>query len=184
MEGGHTPTNATTSSIIAGVQAQEAIKYLVGKRDYFAIENKVWRMMGEQMATFFSIIDISEDCPFHYDYIESTSSSNLPKTIGELWNSFEHSTQAVLGFYDDFIVIEGCQKCGGQSKAGYKDLMKRQGKCNACDVELNIELFSRIQQDEKVAEMEIIPEYWPLRTLVEFTQDGNVTRHLLERGTK
>lgn len=184
MEGGHTPTNATTSSIIAGVQAQEAIKYLVGKRDYFAIENKVWRMMGEQMATFFSIVDISDDCPFHYDYIEVSSTSELPKTIGEIWENLKQDDQAVVGFYDDFIVIEGCKKCGVESKAGYKDLMKRQGMCKSCQTELNIELFSRIQHDENVASMEIIPEYWPLQTLVEFTHDGKVTRHLLERGTK
>jgi molybdopterin/thiamine biosynthesis adenylyltransferase len=70
MEGGHAPTNATTSSIIAGIQTQEAIKYLVGKSDYYALENKVWRMLGEQMATFTSVVEISDDCPFHYDFVE------------------------------------------------------------------------------------------------------------------
>ncbi len=182
MEGGHTPTNATTSSIIAGVQAQEAIKYLVSKKDYYAIENKVWRMMGEQMATFFSIVEISDDCPFHYDFIETSSQAYLPEKLSDIWNAFEVNSESVLGFYDDFILIEGCQACGGQSKIGYKDLMKRQGKCKECQAELNIELFSRIQHEETVSSMEIIPEYWPLKTLIEFNLNGKTTRHLLERG--
>jgi len=182
MEGGHTPTNATTSSIIAGVQAQEAIKYLVSKKDYYAIENKVWRMMGEQMATFFSIVEISDDCPFHYDFIETSSQAHLPQKLSDIWSAFEVNSESVLGFYDDFILIEGCKVCGGQSKIGYKDLMKRQGKCKECQAELNIELFSRIQHEETVSSMEIIPEYWPLKTLIEFNLNGKTTRHLLERG--
>jgi hypothetical protein len=141
-------------------------------------------MMGEQMATFFSIVDISEDCPFHYDFIETKASAQLPTTIGHIWKSAGQNDQAVLGFYDDFILIEGCKKCGGESKIGYKDLMKRQGMCKSCDTELNIELFSRIQASDTVAQMAITPEYWPLKTLIEFTHDGNVTRYLLERGTK
>jgi adenylyltransferase/sulfurtransferase len=181
MEGGHTPTNATTSSIIAGIQAQEAIKYLVGKKDYFAFENKVWRMMGEQMSTFFSIIEISEECPFHFDEIPVTSESSLPDNLGELWRIFNQPSDAVLGFYDDFIEISACHTCGGSPKLGYKDVMKRQGKCNNCDQELSVELFSRIQLSDHQATLPITDEYWPMKTLVEFSINGIPARYQLNR---
>lgn len=182
MQGGHTPTNATTSSIIAGVQSQEAIKYLVGKKDYFAIENKVWRMMGEQMATFFSAIDISEDCPFHYDFEEIRTVNKLPLKLSEIWKITNENSESTLSFYDDFILIEGCQSCNGSSKIGFKDMMKKQGKCKECDRELNVELYSKIKKSDDVSNLEINPDYWPIKALVQFQDSTGTRRQLLERG--
>ena len=184
MQGGHTPTNATTSSIIAGVQSQEAIKYLVGKSDYFAFENRVWRMMGEQMTTFFSVVDISEDCPFHYDFEEIRSTSKLPRLISDVWLTAGEQEQAVLSFFDDFICIEGCKKCNGKSVVGFKDLMKRQGTCFICNSELNVELFSRVSKNESIFDMEIVPQFWPLKSLIEFRDQNGSRRYLLERGNQ
>ena len=144
MQGGHTPTNATTSSIIAGIQTQEAIKYLVEKKDYYALENKVWRMLGEQMATFVSSVEISEDCPFHFDVIKVKKVLPLPEQISELWQLCDQPEDSRLSFYDDFITIMECSGCASSVKFGYKDLMKKQGTCQNCDLTLNVNLSSRI----------------------------------------
>ena len=108
MQGGHTPTNATTSSIIAGIQTQEAIKYLVGKSDFYALENKVWRMLGEQMATFISHVEISDDCPFHFDFMEANKAVTLPEKISDLWKLCDQPEDSRLSFYDDFITVMPC----------------------------------------------------------------------------
>lgn len=181
MEGGHAPTNATTSSIIAGIQTQEAIKYLVGKKDFYALENKVWRMLGEQMATFTSVVDISDDCPFHYDFIELSGTAELPKTMSEIWSVFNQPDNAILSFYDDFISIDQCPECSTTSTFGYKDLMKKQGTCQLCDRELTVNLSSRISKSDDLAAETINSNNWPMQTLVEFKSDSGLSRYRLDR---
>jgi adenylyltransferase/sulfurtransferase len=181
MEGGHAPTNATTSSIIAGIQTQEAIKYLVGKSDFYALENKVWRMLGEQMATFTSVVEISDDCPFHYDFTELSGTAALPKTMNELWSIFDQPENAVLSFYDDFITIDQCPGCSDASKFGYKDLMKKQGTCQSCDITLTVNLSSRVSKSDDLASASINSNNWPMQTLVEFKSDSGIRRYRLDR---
>jgi adenylyltransferase/sulfurtransferase len=181
MEGGHAPTNATTSSIIAGIQTQEAIKYLVGKKDFYALENKVWRMLGEQMATFTSNVDISDDCPFHYDHVEVSGSTNLPETMGKLWETFNQPEDAVLSFYDDFITIAECPGCSAASKFGYKDLMKKQGTCQACDITLTVNLNSKITLSDEISSTKVNTNYWPMHSLIEFNSNGVTSRYLVNR---
>jgi molybdopterin/thiamine biosynthesis adenylyltransferase len=181
MEGGHAPTNATTSSIIAGIQTQEAIKYLVGKSDYYALENKVWRMLGEQMATFTSVVEISDDCPFHYDFVELGGTAVLPKTMNEIWSIFDQPENAVLSFYDDFITIDQCPGCSDSSKFGYKDLMKKQGTCQTCDITLTVNLSSRVSKSDALASESINANNWPMQTLVEFKSDSGIRRYRLDR---
>jgi adenylyltransferase/sulfurtransferase len=181
MEGGHAPTNATTSSIIAGIQTQEAIKYLVGKSDFYALENKVWRMLGEQMATFTSVVEISDDCPFHYDFTEISGTAALPKTMNEIWSIFDQPENAVLSFYDDFITIDQCPGCSDASKFGYKDLMKKQGTCQSCDITLTVNLSSRVSKSDDLASASINANNWPMQTLVEFKSDSGIRRYRLDR---
>jgi adenylyltransferase/sulfurtransferase len=181
MEGGHAPTNATTSSIIAGIQTQEAIKYLVGKSDFYALENKVWRMLGEQMATFTSVVEISDDCPFHYDFTEISGTAALPKTMNEIWSIFDQPENAVLSFYDDFIAIDQCPGCSDASKFGYKDLMKKQGTCQSCDITLTVNLSSRVSKSDDLASASINANNWPMQTLVEFKSDSGIRRYRLDR---
>ena len=181
MEGGHAPTNATTSSIIAGIQTQEAIKYLVGKKDFYALENKVWRMLGEQMATFTSNVDISDDCPFHYDHVEVSGSTNLPEIMGKLWETFNQPEDAVLSFYDDFITIAECPGCSAASKFGYKDLMKKQGTCQACDITLTVNLNSKITLGDEISSTNVNTNYWPMHSLIEFKSNGVTSRYLVNR---
>jgi adenylyltransferase/sulfurtransferase len=181
MEGGHAPTNATTSSIIAGIQTQEAIKYLVGKSDFYALENKVWRMLGEQMATFTSVVEISDDCPFHYDFTELSGTAALPKTMNEIWSIFDQPENAVLSFYDDFITIDQCPGCSDASKFGYKDLMKKQGTCQSCDITLTVNLSSRVSKSDDLTSASINANNWPMQTLVEFKSDSGIRRYRLDR---
>ena len=49
---GKTPTNATTSSIVAAIQSQETIKILVGRDDLSALAGKSWHLQGEEMVTY------------------------------------------------------------------------------------------------------------------------------------
>ena len=181
IEAGHTPTNATTSSIIAGIQTQEAIKYLVEEPDLYALENKVWRMFGEQMTTYTSIIEIDEECPFHYDYLPTDGEVTLPDTIADLWNLTQSAEGSTLSFYDDFILINPCSACGGDAKVGFKDVMKKQGKCSNCDAELIVDLCSRVKKNDAAAYIKLNPEFWPLKSYVQFNFEGKSSRRTIMR---
>jgi adenylyltransferase/sulfurtransferase len=173
---GHTPTNATTSSIIAGIESQEAIKYLVEKPELYAIENKVWRMIGEQMSTFFSVVDEDEYCPYHFENRESHADIILPQTLDELWALTNSEESAAIRFFDDFVVISGCEKCGIPKKIGFADLMKRQGKCATCSAELTVESQFTLESGSDAAKLPIDPHFWPIKAMIEFSSEAGTNR--------
>ena len=173
--GGHTPTNATTSSIIAGMESQEAIKYLVGRRDLAAIENKVFRLIGEQMATFFSIIDIDEDCPYHDDIVESEKSIPLPIKLADLWKSLDLVDADYLSFFDDFVLIESCETCKTVPLIGYADLMKKKGTCPSCGNQRQDRSFNRISLEDMPSQVDLVPEFFPYSSLLQIVGQNNMT---------
>lgn len=181
---GHTPTNATTSSIIAGIQTQEAIKYLVGvDPSMHALENKVWRMIGEQMTTFASIVDVDEYCVYHFDEMEIKGTFDLPSHAAQLWESCKVPISSTFVFYDDFLFINGCQNCQSKPKIGFKDLLKKQGTCTSCKEELVVDLSTRISYGSDAALCEINADFWPKAALVEVRhEDGSVDRYQVQRG--
>ncbi len=178
---GHTPTNATTSSIIAGIESQEAIKYLVEKPELYALENKVWRMVGEQMSTFFSVIDEDEYCPYHFENRKTEADVALPQTLHEVWEIAGISQEKSLRFFDDFIKIAPCAKCGGDPKIGFADLMKKQGKCVTCESTLDIDSLFSIEFDSPESKITLNPEFIPLKTMAEFVSEDSVLRYRLVR---
>ncbi len=178
---GHTPTNATTSSIIAGVQSQEAIKYLVGKSDLYAIENKVWRMIGEQMSTFFSVLDEDDSCPYHFEERMITADHQLPATLSELWNELELGGSSTIRFFDDFIEISGCPNCDTESLVGFADLMKKQGKCPTCETQLEIDSHFSLESTSSFLEKKINHNFWPMKTLIDISSNDEVKRFRIAR---
>ena len=59
--------------------------------------------------------------------------------------------------------------------------MKRQGTCQNCNIELNVNLSSRIFIGDEVASLQINQDFWPLKTLIEFKSETGTSRFLLER---
>ncbi len=173
--GGHTPTNATTSSIIAGMESQEAIKYLVGRRDLAAIENKVFRLIGEQMATFFSIVDIDENCPYHDEMVTPQKSVPMPIKLADLWKTLELDEADYLSFYDDFVLIEPCLKCESLPILGYADLMKKKGTCTSCGDQRQDKSFSRVSFDDPVSQIELESQYFPYKSLLQIVGSKSMT---------
>jgi molybdopterin/thiamine biosynthesis adenylyltransferase len=178
---GHTPTNATTSSIIAGIESQEAIKYLVEKPELYALENKVWRMIGEQMSTFVSVVEIDDFCPYHVEPRAVEGDLVLPDTVAELLRIAGGNSESEMKFFDDFVVIAGCANCGKPPKFGFADLMKRQGKCQSCETQLDVESVFSISLDSEIANMSIEPSFWPLKSIIEISIGESVKRYRIIR---
>ena len=70
METGKVPTNSTTASVIAGVQVQEAVKLLVGRRDLLALRNQAWMYTGDTLDSYVTSYDEDEWCMSHDQYAE------------------------------------------------------------------------------------------------------------------
>ena len=170
---GHTPTNATTSSIIAGVQTQEAIKHLAGREDMSALKDKIWRFLGDQMETFNSLVDVDPECIYHDDQVQIRKELVIPKTIEELLRGENVSPSGYLSFYNDFVCISACEKCSISAKAGFADLMKGQGSCAGCGMELEVTSFNRVMIDDVVAKVPLKVHYWPFSALAQII-DGAV----------
>lgn len=173
--GGHTPTNATTSSIIAGMESQEAIKYLVGRRDLAAIENRVFRLIGEQMSTFFSIVDLDENCPYHDDMVTPDKSVPLPGKLADLWELLELDDSDHLSFFDDFVLIESCIACNSLPILGYADLMKKKGTCASCGEQRQDKSFNRVSFDDPVSQIELNADYFPFKSLLQVVGEKSMT---------
>lgn len=167
MLAGHTPTNATTSSIIAGVEVQEAIKHLAGKSEMSALKDKIWRFMGDQMDTFTSIVSVDEDCIYHFDPIKTCEEIELPDSLNELFVRYDISRDGYIGFFNDFLHVSPCLDCGGEPIIGFRDLMKGLGVCKKCGKERDVTTANRIVRGDFAAEIHINHTYWPISALVQ-----------------
>ena len=167
MLAGHTPTNATTSSIIAGVEVQEAIKHLAGREEMSALKDKIWRFLGDQMDTFSSLVSADEDCVYHFDQVDISEEVSLPKTLEEIFDKYNVGSDGYLSFFSDFLHVSPCSQCGGQPAIGFRDLMKGLGVCKSCGKERDVTTANRILRDDYVTKIELKKEFWPMCGLVQ-----------------
>jgi adenylyltransferase/sulfurtransferase len=179
---GHTPTNATTSSIIAGVQTQEAIKHLAGREDMSALKDKIWRFMGDQMDTFSSIVSVDEDCMYHFDPAVVSKEIDLPESLETIFHHFQVAEDGYISFYNDFLYIEPCAGCEGEPVIGFRDLMKGLGVCKSCGSDRNISTANRLLKSDDAAKVKISPELWPYKALIQVY--GTTVETISVRGAK
>lgn len=179
MLAGHSPTNATTSSIIAGVETQEAIKHLAGREEMSALKDKIWRFLGDQMDTFTSIVSVDEECMYHFDRVTIKERIGLPDSLEELFKKYSISEDGYLSFYSDFLYVAPCASCGGDAAIGFRDLMKGLGVCKKCGNERDVTTANRILRSDAAAQVKINPSFWPYSGLVQII-DGGVQTIALE----
>jgi adenylyltransferase/sulfurtransferase len=182
--GGHTPTNATTTSIIAGVEVQEAIKFLVGREDLVALKDKIWRFTGDQMSSFISTVESDEYCPYHELQSEIKVTKVLPETVMDFWGVLSLDKDAVLSFPDDVIRIEGCSSCKNDIKFGFSDLMAGLGSCITCGTELDVNLSKKISVHEFSPGLRIDKAFWPKKFIVDVNTEAENYRISFEEENK
>ena len=117
---GKVPTTATTSSVVAGLQTQEAIRILNGGES--PLNNKGWFLIGESFDTYTVDYQIDEWCQAHEDYRDFTP----------IVNSGTATLRA--------IVPEGISVDNGEFQ--FEEMMVRGGRCFECDTSLTINRIS------------------------------------------
>jgi adenylyltransferase/sulfurtransferase len=110
---GKVPTTASTSSVVAGLQTQEAVRLLNGMLS--PLSNRGWFLIGESFDTY--IVDYSEDewCPVHENYQDHVT---VPVRRAQTLRSV---VALVVGANDDWEVH-------------FEDVVVREGRCFDCAV--------------------------------------------------
>jgi len=111
---GKTPTNATTAAIVAGIQVQEAIKYLTGNNDLVALVGKVWSYTGDSMDVFVSKYSEEDFCLAHdrYEHIVESHDETTLSDIAQLAEKILGDEIVALDFEEDLISLDACATCG------------------------------------------------------------------------
>lgn len=157
MLGGKTPTTATTSSIIAGIQCQEATKLLTGNHDMLALRNRGFVFVGETMETFMVEYTEDPDCLAHDSYDEITTRDYGPVLTPAIVmaEASDLGSPVVCELETDVVRAWRCLACGaeGDGNARVVDLPLGWGRCPECEGERQLEIFRVIQAREPEAEM-------------------------------
>lgn len=115
MEGGRTPTTPTISSVIAGVQCQEAVKLLHGLP---TIAGKGWVFEGLGTDSYLVEYQRKHDCYSHetLDEVVSLDQSGETLTVRELLNIARKrlGPDAELELVRDMLERLVCPQCGAE----------------------------------------------------------------------
>lgn len=143
MAAGKVPTNATTASVIAAVQVQEAVKVLVGRPDLLALGGSGWTFTGDTLDAY--VIRYTEDelCASHDCYDELRPWPGDARTLADL----VRAEQPLLGCIDavelehDLIRGAACRTCGHQHAVERPlwRLAGGDGACPSCGEELTLD---------------------------------------------
>jgi adenylyltransferase/sulfurtransferase len=166
---GKTPTNATTAGIVAGIQVQEAIKFLVGNRDLMALGGKVWVYTGDSMSTYITNYQEDPDCLAH-DFYEEVQDAPHAKTLRDLVLLVEREVgESVLAidFEEDLITVNGCRTCGGNEYSKLRSSFGLgEGLCQGCGLELLGSLSMSIEPSDPRVDFPIPSFGFPLSDIV------------------
>ena len=163
---GRTPTNATTASVVAALEVQEAIKLIVGREDLLALRGKVWRLDGETMFT--TTMDYVEDpdCMSHDVIEERMSPAADAPTLAEALRAVAEAYGGpieVIYTSDDVIVIEPCAACGaGEEVVSLRPMLGLgAGLCGTCGAELPMTSRTALSADDSLISAPWERWQWP-----------------------
>lgn len=161
---GRTPTNATTSSIVAGIEVQEAIKFLTGHTELLALVGKVWRMEGETMLT--SVMEYSEDpdCFAHDRIGEFAPAPSGISKLADLTGLAQANPESIVAIDlpDDLIRIGPCLECGGEPIMGMRSCLPLgAGRCESCGADRPMTARTSFEPDHEWLLVRLDSIYWP-----------------------
>jgi len=185
---GRTPTNATSSSVVAGVEVQEGIKLLVGRPDLCSLIGKVWRFEGESMLTSVVEYVANPDCMAHDEVGELSVLAALPATLA----AAAAEVSALLGenvvaidLAEDLMHVESCPTCGeGSALLGLRSVLPLgAGVCAACGAERPMTARSSLTPDHVWATTPLESIGWTQSELVGFRTEFRSTHVILSEAS-
>jgi molybdopterin/thiamine biosynthesis adenylyltransferase len=172
MLSGKTPTNSTTAGIVAGVQVQEAIKFLVGQTELMALVGKCWVYTGDSMTTYVTGYQEDEFCNAHDRYeifAEGTGISTMRELVSKL-SPMLPDVPLAIDFEEDLIHLLPCSACENNDAPERfrfrSSLTLGEGRCSKCGVELAGNIRNSIGVDEDLVDKAISSFGFAVKDLV------------------
>lgn len=151
---GKTPTTPTNSSVIAGIQVQEAIKLLHKDRGLPTLTGKGYFFNGLTHDSYVITYQRREDCPAHetLEDIRELDRKSDELTCAEMLEIVrsEVSNQAVVEFAREMCSRLYCRECDVREDyfSSLGKLTVRQAECERCGTVREPELFHSINGTE------------------------------------
>lgn len=156
---GKVPTTATSASIIAAVQAQEAIKLLHGRADLLALRNTALMYVGETLETYTVAYGEDPDCMAH-DHYEAVQPYPLTATttMAELFGHAEMIEPVAADLESDVVVAGRCTECDTDATIERFTcaLTVATVTCPGCDQHYALDVRGSISPDDPVATIPLV----------------------------
>jgi adenylyltransferase/sulfurtransferase len=135
---GKVPTTPTTSSVIAGIQCQEAVKLVHGRRELPVLAGKGFFFNGMTLDSFIIEYQRKEDCLSHDTYaaIEETPWSASETTAREVIEAVHArlGADAVVELEREIVASLDCRQCGTEQPVylPITQLGESEARCSGC----------------------------------------------------
>lgn len=161
MQKGHTPTTPTISSIIAGIQCQEAVKLL---HQMSSLSGKGYYVNGlsNDPDSFSYMMEYTrkKDCDnheiFHEDKIIDLKEGVNDCRIGYLMDKLKGSIgdDIIIDLNNDILNQMYCNSCGNKREmlCSLRSVTEKEAICSKCGQEMETDFFSSIYGDESFLE--------------------------------
>jgi adenylyltransferase/sulfurtransferase len=135
MEQGKVPTTPTTASVIAGIQAQEAVKMLHGLE---TLSGQGYVFEGTRHQSYLVEYSRKPECPAHeaFEPIETLTWSVGLTRVGDLLERVRSDlgSGAIVETNHDLLASLKCERCGVEEPllASLGTVTEAQGRCPKC----------------------------------------------------
>lgn len=153
LQQGKVPTTPTTSSVIAGIQAQEAVKMLHGLE---TLSGQGFVFDGRSHNSYVVTYSRLDDCPAHdaFDSIESLALRVSEVTAGELLERLKGDLgpTAVIEVNHDLLESLTCAACNETTPllASLGRITEGQARCPRCAAPRQPNMYHTIGEDSKL----------------------------------
>jgi len=182
---GKIPTTPTTSSVIAGMECQEAVKLLHNREDLPTLAGKGYFFNGLTHDSFITVFQRKEDCLSHetYDNIVETN-YNTKTTLKELIDraKTDLGEGTILDLPREIVTSFKCEKCN-KERSVFKQLgrLKESDARCECGEIMSLELCHVITGNEDFINLTLGEFDIPNRDIIPARNDFNEIFYLLEK---
>lgn len=183
MEQGRVPTTPTTSSIIAGVQAQEAVKLLHGLP---TIAGRGFVYSGISGESYLVTYTRKPDCPAHDPAppLRLLGRGVADVTVGELMDKARGDLggDAVIQLSRDVIAALNCVACGSRTPV-FRSLGKvteAEGRCPKCNQMRAVETLLTIMPDTELRDRNFAGLGVPPFDIITARSDENMISYVFD----
>lgn len=155
---GKTPTTASSSSVVAGIQVQEAIKFITGNQNLLGLNGKCWVFLGDTMETYTIAYTEDPNCNAHDRYTELLGPIEVESLRDMLSEPFLRELESVVAidFEDELYVFESCSSCGLGEKMVFAPFAKPvDARCKECNSELVSSLRTSVDLSDPMIDLSL-----------------------------